>query len=150
MAILRDKPYPGFNFLVDLGDGVVDSPQAGLAEVCLPDARVRVFEYRSGNDKTNEPHKITTLTDYTNLILKRGTLGSLNWYQWWNEVRNGDANAIRNVLVQLQSEDHTSIVLTWKFLRARPVAHRFSPLLALGNEAVIETLELAFERLEME
>ncbi len=151
MAVLRDHPYPSMNFVVDLGDGTVEGPEAGLAEVILPDARVHVVEYRNGNDKNPAPQKITTTTEYTNLILKRGAIGSLNWHAWWDQVRNGDQDGRRTVLVRLLDEERATIVLSWKFLRARPVSHRFAPLLALGGtQALIETLELAFERLEME
>ena len=62
MAVLRDRPYPGANFLVDLGTGVTDTVEAGLTEVIFPDARVQVVEYRNGNDKENAPRKITTET----------------------------------------------------------------------------------------
>lgn len=79
-----------------------------------------------------------------------GVIGSLDLYQWWNDVRNGNVNAARSVTVQLQNEDHTDIVLTWKFLRAWPVRYEFSPLEAKGKETLIESLELAFERMEME
>ena len=58
--------------------------------------------------------------------------------------------AFRTVIVQLVSEDRSAVVLTWKFLRARPVSQRFAPLVAQDSAAVIETLELAFERPEME
>ena len=150
MAAPRDKPYPGINFVVDLGAGETDSPEAGLAEVIFPEARLYIREYRNGNEKTGEPRKIQTLTHYGNLLLRRGTLGSLSWYQWWNEARNGSQSVARTIAVRLLSEDHSAIVLTWKFLRARPVNHQFAPLNALGNEALMETLEIAFERLEME
>ena len=36
MAILRDKAYCNFNFLVDLGDGNTDGATAGFEEVILP------------------------------------------------------------------------------------------------------------------
>ena len=98
MSVQRDRPYPNSNFLVDLGDGDPNTVQAGLIEVVLPDARVQVVEYRSGNDKSNDPHKLTTQTGYGNLILKRATHGSLTWYAWWNEVRNGDQAAFRTVV----------------------------------------------------
>jgi phage tail-like protein len=150
MSVQRDRPYPDSNFLVDLGDGDPNTLQAGLIEVVLPDARVQVVEYRNGNDKGNDPHKLTTQTEYTNLILKRATHGSLSWYVWWNEVRNGGQASFRTVTVQLLNEDHSQTVLAWKFLRARPVSHRFAPLIGHDNAALIETLELAFERLEME
>lgn len=151
MAILRDRPYGNFNFLVDLGTGEDPaSVQARFSEVILPEAAVEVIAYRSGNLKENGFIKLTGVEHYTNLVLKRGVIGSLNLYQWYDEVRNGSQNALRNVTIQLQSEDHSNVVLTWKFLRARPVRYQFAPLDAEGKHILIEYLELAFERMEME
>lgn len=149
MAILRDKPYPGINFRVDLGSGQAEGPDAGLLEVIFPEARMQVVEYRNGNEKANEPIKTQTVARYGNVILKRGVIGSLVWYDWWSQIRNGDPG-IRNITVSLLNEDHSSVVLTWRFLRARAVNHQFSPLNAQGGTSFTEMLELAFERLEME
>ncbi len=149
MATLRDRPYGNFNFLVDLGNGDTASVLAGFSEVILPEAFVEVIEYRSGNMKENGVVKLTGIEKYTNLVLKRGVVGSLDLYQWYNEVRNGSQNALRTVTVQLQSEDHTAVVLEWKFLRARPVKYMFGPLDAEGKHVLVEYLELAFERMEM-
>ena len=30
MAVMRDRPYAQFNFLIDLGAGATDGPQAGF------------------------------------------------------------------------------------------------------------------------
>src|SRR5437868_1990118 len=103
-----------------------------------------------GNDKENADRTLTGLEHFGNVLLKRGAIGSLNLYGWYNDVRNGDQNALRTVTIQLQNEDHTAVVLTWKLRRARPVKIKFGPLNAKGNDVVIETLELACERLEME
>ena len=149
MAIMRNQPYPGSNFLVDLGTGDTQGPDAGLLEVVFPESRVEVIEYRNGNAKTNEVVKIQSLIKYGNVTLKRGVIGSLSWYEWWNEIRNG-VQSVRNVTVSLENEDHSAIVLTWGFIRARPVMYQFSPLNGMGCEAFTETLELAFERLEVE
>lgn len=150
MAVLRAKPYPGMNFTVDIGTGEPDGPEAGLVEVVFPEARLQINEYRNGNDKANEPVKINTLTHYGNLILKRGAIGSLSWYEWWNEVRNGDPGAARTVTVKLLDEDRSEVVLAWRFLRAQPANYQYSPLNALVAEALVETLELSFERMELE
>jgi len=40
--------------------------------------------------------------------------------------------------------------MSWKFLRAWPMRYAFSPLEGSGKETLIEVLELAFERMEME
>ena len=61
MATLRDRPYTQFNFLVDLGDGNTDGPQAGFQEISAISTEVTVSEYRNGNSKENSVIKITGL-----------------------------------------------------------------------------------------
>ena len=86
----RELPYAQFNFLVDLGTGQTDGPEAGFQE------------------------------------------------------------SVRTVTIQLQNEDHTAIVMTWKLIRARIVKHTSGPLNAQGTDVAIEELTLAYERLELE
>jgi phage tail-like protein len=150
MAIPRDRPYVQFNFLVDLGTGNTDGPEAGFQEVSGIGMEVTVAEYRNGNEKENAVRKITGLNKSTDVTLKRGVIGSLNLYQWLDEIRNGDQNAMRNVTIHLQNEDHTTIVQTWKLLRARIIKHTSGPLNAKGTDVAMEELVLAYERLEME
>jgi phage tail-like protein len=150
MAVLRDRPYSNYNFLVDLGTGNTEGPEAGFSEVILPAATIDVIEYRSGNEKESGTRKIPGRAHYGNVIFRRGAIGSLNLYKWWDDTRNGDIHSFRTVTVQLQNEEHTDVVLTWKFLRAWPTKYEFSPLNAQGKDTLLETLEVAFERLEME
>ena len=149
MATLRDRPYVQFNFLVDLGDGNTDGPQAGFQE-CNIGMEVKVAEYRNGNEKENSVRKITGLNKATDVTLKRGVIGSLNLYQWLKDIRNGNQNALRNVVIHLQNEDHTAIVITWKLMRARIIKHVSGPMNAKGTDVAMEELTLAYERLEME
>lgn len=150
MAILRDRPYVQFNFLVDLGDGVTDGPQAGFSEVSGLGMEVQLIEYRTGNSRENQVMKIPGLTKTSDITLKRGVVGSLNLYQWLDQIRNGDVHAMRTVTIQLQNEDRTGIVQTWKLLRARIVKHTSGPFNAKGNDVAMEEIVLACERLEME
>jgi phage tail-like protein len=150
MAVLRDRPYVQFNFLVDLGDGNTDGPQAGFQECSNIGMEVTVAEYRNGNEKENSVRKITGLNKATDVTLKRGVIGSLNLYQWLNDIRNGNQNALRNVVVQLQNEDHTAVVQTWKLIRSRIIKHVSGPMNAKGTDVAMEELTLAYERLEME
>ena len=147
MSTLRDRPYAGFNFLVDLGTG---STTAGFSEVVFPEFELDVIEYRTGNSKQNNAILLTGLERHGNVILKRGVVGALDLYGWWNQVRNGDEAALRTVVIQLQSEDHSEIALTWKLINARPVKLTYSGLKAAAKELAVEHLELAFERIEME
>ena len=150
MAVLRDRPYVQFNFLVDLGSGSTDGPEAGFQEVSGVGMEVTVSEYRNGNEKENSVRKITGLNKVTDVTLKRGVIGSLNLYQWLNDIRNGNQNALRTVTIQMQNEDHSAVVQTWKLLRARITKHTSGPFNAKGTDVAMEELVLAYERLEME
>jgi phage tail-like protein len=149
MAVLRDRPYVQFNFLVDIGEGT-DGPEAGFQEISNVGMEVTIAEYRNGNEKENSVRKITGLNKATDVTLKRGVIGSLNLYRWLNDIRNGDQNATRTVTISLQNEDHTDVVQTWRLLRARIIKHVSGPLNAKGTDVAMEELTLAYERLEME
>ena len=150
MAVLRERPYAQFNFLVDLGTGNNDGVEAGFQECSGISMSVDVIEYRNGNEKENTPRKITGLARVSDVTLKRGIIGSLGLYHWMDQIRNGDQAALRTVTIQLQNEDHTAVVATWKLLRARIVKHTSGPLNAKGTDVAMEELTLAYERLEME
>ena len=145
MSVVRDRPYAQFNFLVEI-DGV----EPRLQECSNIGMEVTVAEYRNGNDKENSVRKITGLNKATDVTLKRGVIGSLNLYNWLNDIRNGNQNAERTVIVQLQNEDHTEVVQTWKLLRARIIKHVSGPMNAKGTDVAMEELTIAYERLEME
>src|SRR6266436_6449441 len=150
MAVLRERPYVQFNFLVDLGNGNTNGPEAGFQECSNIGMEVTVAEYRNGNEVENSVRKITGLNKATDVTLKRGVIGSLNLYEWLNDIRNGSQTAIRNVVIQLQNEDHTAVVQTWKLMRARIIKHISGPMNAKGTDVAMEELTLAYERLEME
>lgn len=151
MAVLREsgRPYVQFNFLVDLGAGT-EGPDAGFQEVSGIGMEVTVAEYRNGNHRENSVMKITGMNKSTDVTLKRGIIGSLTLYQWLDAIRNGSQDALRNVTIQLQSEDHLQTVVTWKLSRARIIKHTSGPLNAKGTDVAMEELVLAYERLEME
>ena len=150
MAVLRDRPYTQFNFVVDLGSGITDGPEAGFQEVSGIGIEVEVIEDRNGNAKENSVTKLNGLSKYPNVTLKRGLIGSLNLYQWIDQIRSGDQGGLRTVVIQLQNEDHTQVVLAWKLLRARIVKHVSGPLNGKGTDVAMEELVLAYERLELE
>ena len=150
MATFRERPYVQFNFLVDLGNGNTNGAQAGFQEISGIGMEVTVSEYRPGNHKENSVMKITGMNKSTDITMKRGVIGSLDLYQWLNQIRNGDQGALRTVTIQLMSEDHTTVVQTWKLNRARIIKHTSGPLNAKGTDVALEELVVAYERLEME
>ena len=150
MATMRDRPYTQFNFLIDLGDGNTEGPRAGFQEMSEIGTEVAVIEYRNGNSKENNPIKLTGLSKAGNVTLKRGVIGSLDLYQWLDQIRNGDQNALRTVTVQLMNDDHSAAVQTWRLLRARIIKHTSGPLNAKGNDVAMEEIVLACERIELQ
>lgn len=150
MAVQRDRPYVQFNFLVDIGDGQTEGPVAGFQEMSGIGMEVTLSEYRTGNSKENSVMKITGMNKSTDVTMKRGVIGSLNLYQWLDDIRNGNQNALRTVKVILQSEDHSAAVMTWKLMRARITKSTFGPFNAKGTDVAMEEMVLAYERLEME
>ena len=150
MAVLRELPYARFNFLVDLGTGETEGPEAGFQHCGPLVQEVCVAEYRNGNDKTNNVRKLTGLNRVPDVTLRRGITGSLTLYQWLDQIRNGDQQATRTVRVMLQNEERTQVVQTWELQRARIVRHLCGPFDAQACEVAIEELTLAYERLELE
>ena len=150
MATFRDKPYGNFNFLVNFGSGDEGEIEAGFAEVILPEASIEIIEYRSGNEKTSGSRIIPGRVQYENVVLKRGVIGSLSIYEWFNEVRNGGVNSARDVMIKLLNESRSDVVMTWKLANAYPANYRFSKLEAQGKDVLIEKLELAYKHMAIE
>ena len=128
MAILRNRPYAQFNFLIDFGTGRADGPHAGFQEC----SRVE---------------KITGINKSTDVIFKRGVVSASDLQNWLDQIRNGDRKAGRTVTIVQQDEQH-EIVQTWKLLRARIIKHVSGPFNAKGTDVAVEELVIAYERLE--
>jgi phage tail-like protein len=149
MAVLREHPYGRFNFLVDLGTGNTEGPDAGFQECSAIGMEIAVAEYRNGNERENAPRKVPGLTKVPDVTLKRGIVGSLALFDWIRAVRDGTVDR-RTVTIQLVAEDHSGPVLAWRLLRAFPVKYVAGPLDARGGEVAMEELTLSCERLELE
>jgi phage tail-like protein len=145
----RNNPYRQFNFVVGLGTGNTEGPQAAFQE-CNIGIEVTASKYLNRNEKENSVQKITGLNKATDVTLKRGVIGSLDLYNWLNDIRNGNQAATRDVTIQLQSEHHCEIVQTWKLIHARIIKLVSEPMKAKGADVAMEELTLAYERLEME
>jgi len=149
MAVLREHPYGRFNFLVDLGTGNAEGPDAGFQECSTIGMEIGVVEYRNGNDRENAPRKLPGVARVPDVTLKRGVIGSLALFEWIRGVGDGAADR-RTVTIQLIAEDHSGAVMTWRLLRAFPVRYVTGPLDARGGDVAMEELTLCAERLELE
>ena len=151
MAVLRERPYAQFNFLVDLGTGATDGPQAGFQECGQIGMSVDVIEYRNGNEKENESRKLTGLARVSDVTLKRGHhrfARPLRLDQRHPERRPERGSATSRSSCKTKTTRPSC--MTWKLFRARTVKHVSGPFNAQACDVAMEELTLAYERLEME
>jgi phage tail-like protein len=149
MAILRDHPYEGSNFLVEMGPYDSSDIRAAFFRVELPEAVVDEVAYRNGNDKTQDTRKQPGLAKYGHLILKRGLIGSTDLWEWWKMAREGQPSVDRNISVTLLDEER-NFVWTWRFRNAFPVSYRVTPLDSGHSDIAVEELTVTFDSMEIE
>ena len=144
MPIQRDNPYANFNLVVEI-DGI---EVGAFSEVDLPDATIETIEYRDGSDPGSGARKLPGRVSYANVVLKRGLTGRTDLWNWFKATRDGDLQR-RNVAIVLLDEARKP-VHRWLLQDAWPARFASSRLEGRGTEVVIETLELAYEGLEIE
>ncbi|HEY3857291.1 MAG TPA: phage tail protein [Verrucomicrobiae bacterium] len=141
------NPYSAFNFTVSIDGAIV----AAFQEVSGLDSENTPIEYREGGDAFNTVRKLPGIEKYPPLVLKRGLTGTLYPWQWRKEVRDGGSAfpPVRNVVIQLQNEQHIN-VFKWKLTNAWCSKLSGPALKGQGNELAIETMELAYDRIDIE
>jgi len=138
-AAPRDRPLLNANFVVELAAG----KGSGFAEVVFGP-----FAAKPGTALQPLATAISTpVAD--RLVLRRGATGALDLYAWWRQARDGRAPPRRTVTVKLLAEDHATVLMTWRFRNVKPVSLAYSPLDALDGAVLMETIELAFDDVEM-
>jgi len=140
------NPYSAFNFTVTINGAVI----AAFQEVSGLDSENTPIEYREGGDSFNTVRKLPGIEKYPPAILKRGLTGTLLLLQWRQEVRDGSTAfpPVRNVVIQLQNEQHVP-VFKWTLTNAWCTKLSYSALKGQSNELAIETMELAYDRLDV-
>jgi phage tail-like protein len=139
----RHDPLTNFRYRLEI-DGLTI---AGFSEVTIGETVTEAIDYREGTDA---PHvrKLSGLTKYGNITLKRGMTTSLELYDWHKQVVDGEVGKARkNVAIVVADEtgaDKARFVVT----EAWPTKYSASELDARGNEVLIETLELVNEGIE--
>jgi phage tail-like protein len=136
----RDRPYGNANFVVEFGA----DKGGGFAEVIFTP-----FTIAPGAGAPASALAAAGASIANRLVLRRGATGALDLYAWWDQARRGRAPPRRIVKVKLLGEDHATVLMTWRFRNVRPVSLAYSPLNALDGAVLMETLELAFDDVEM-
>ena len=149
MAIVRPNknPYSAFNFIVEINGEAV----AAFQEVSGLNSENTPIEYREGADPMNVVRKVPGLDRTEPLRASRGVVASLELWDWRKEVRDGGSSypPTRDVTIKLLDEKHEP-VLKWKLTNAWCTKLSGPTLNAKSNEIAIETLELAYDRIDIE
>ena len=139
----RGGPLGNSNFEVDWGGGSSGLSRA-FSEVIFP--RFLADQDEGGAASADD----SDAAGGDHLVLRRGATGALDLYDWWDRTRRGQLRRWRVVTVRLFDGDGRTVLMTWRFHRARPVALTYSPLLAMEAGLLMETIEIAFGRVEIE
>lgn len=134
-------PYRQFRFKVTVGGKDV----GGFSECTVAETTVDPIDYREGSEEPKF-RKISGLTKYGNITLKRGTTVSMDFYNWINNVYlKGSDGSRQDILITLLDETGTKETAKWSIVNAWPTKYKPSDLSAKANEIAIETVEFAHE-----
>ncbi|WP_437937079.1 phage tail protein [Sorangium sp. So ce341] len=125
-------------------DGVSN---ARFQEVGGIDATTDVIEYREGGTMLGS-RKLPGQTKHSNLTLKRGYTDDNQLFAWYESVMSGKTERIRRNISVVQLDMAGTEVHRWNLFEAFPVKYTAPSFNAKGNELSIETLEVAYERIE--
>jgi phage tail-like protein len=139
----RVDPFRGFNFQVQIDNTTV----AGFRECSGLTFNTDPVEYREGTDRPLHVRKLTALSKFANISLKRGYTDNKALWDWYKNVLNGIEDR-RNGAIILRDEEHND-VLRWNFEKAWICKYEGPSLNATSNDVAIESIELCVERVEL-
>ncbi|RPI25045.1 MAG: phage tail protein [Acidobacteria bacterium] len=132
-------PLPSFHFKVDWGGTLL-----AFSEVTGLNFEVQVIEYRDGLSPEFSTVKMPGLKKYGNITLKRGVMAKDNEFFDWVNATKMNKPERRDIIISLLDEEHNP-VMVWEVAKAWPTKITSPDLKGAGNEAAIETLEIAHE-----
>jgi phage tail-like protein len=148
VTVSSDRPYAQFNYLVVLGVGS-RSAEAGFQEIGGLGMDVGLAQPRTPQGRARHIEKLLGGIKSANLTMKRGVVRSSSFEQWMRDLREERPDA-RQVMIQLQKEDHSGVAATWRVVGARIIKHTSGPMNAAATDVAMEELVLAYDRLEIE
>ena len=137
-------PLPKFYFSVQFGDGI----SASFQEVSGLDHEAQPIDYRHGDSPSFYPIKMPGLGKVGNVTMRKGIFVSADrLIAWYNEIKMNSVKR-HNVVVRLLDQSGNP-TMVWTLNNAFPTKITGPDLKATGNEIAIESVELAFDSLEV-
>jgi len=142
--VIRADPYTAFNFQV-IVTGVSNDGKAvsgSFSEASGLEVEVPPILYRNGSEDITQ-RKIPGLKKFTDITLKRGVTGDVDFWKWIVNALNGQVQRVSGAIVLL--DENRNEVMRWKFDRAWPTKFTGPTLHAGNNEIAMETLVICTE-----
>lgn len=135
-------PFRNYNFLLQ----IPDVGEARFVECQGLSVRIQPIRYReSGTSQV--VRALPGPVDYGDVTLRYGLTMQLDLWQWMLQAARGTVQR-RHVSVVMLESDGITEALRWNLINAWPCEWRGAALDALGREAAIEEMRLAFDTLE--
>jgi phage tail-like protein len=134
-------PLPKFYFEVKW-----DSQVMSFQEVSGLDAETQVIEYRAGDSKEFTAVKMPGIKKNGNVTMKKGVFKSDNkFWDWYSQIK---MNTIKRIPITISLLDESGApTMVWTLANAWPTKITATDMKSDGNEAAIETIEVAHEGL---
>jgi len=137
-------PLPKFYFSVQLGD----DQEAKFQEVSGLESETKPIEYRHGNSPIFYPIKMPGLGKVGNVTMKKGLFTRDSKFWDWYSVIKMNTIVRRTVVISLLDENGAP-TMVWTLHNAWPVKVTGTDLKSEGNEVAVESIELAYETLDV-
>jgi len=145
----RDDPYSVYNFEVEI-NGISDdgsTARASFSEISGLEIEQEAIDYRNGSEDIRA-RKLPGLKKFTNITMKRGITGHLDFWNWIRTAMKGQVQRADGSIILL--DENRQEVQRWTFTRAWPCKYTGPGLNAANSEVAIETLEVCHESLDID
>ncbi len=137
-------PYRAYNFKFEYRGTV----QAAFVRIEGLGLKLERILYRAGGEHA-QVRAIPGRVEYTPVTLRYGLTDSTAMIDWLFEAAEGKVRR-ENVSIAMLDESGSTEVRRWNLIGAWPCELQTATLDALSNELAIESLTLAYDRLELD
>lgn len=140
---LSGDPLVGFNFMVEISGVITGYFQeaSGLG------SESEVIEHKiiAKGAKESLVRKIPGRLKWSDIVLKRGITGNMDFYDWRKQVEQGQVEAARkDGSVVMYDQTHTEVA-RWNFSKGWPSKISGPSVKADGNDVGVEELTIVHE-----